>query len=75
MVSTGSGTGYTYEWLDEEYLASWLHQEHVVEAVLGDPDPSNTASANSVDTPKERAKQVMIADLLLITCEDGSMMK
>lgn len=38
-----ANVAYTYDWLEEEYLALWLAEEHVVEAVLGDPDPSGSA--------------------------------
>lgn len=41
---------YTYDWLGEDRLASWLSGEDVVEAVLGDPDPSsNNGSAAVAD--------------------------
>lgn len=36
-----------FEWLEEEQLAHWMAGEHVVEAVLGDPDPSGTGSLSS----------------------------
>ena len=30
--------GHTYDWIDEEWLASYLESGQVIEAVLGDSD-------------------------------------
>lgn len=38
--------GHTYEWIDEEWLASYLESGQVIEAVLGDSDPSGTREAS-----------------------------
>lgn len=36
-----------FDWLEEEQLAQYMAVEHVVEAVLGDPDPSGTGSGDA----------------------------
>lgn len=44
----GGGGAITYEWVGEQWLASWLSEERVVEAILGDSDgvgQSETADA------------------------------
>lgn len=45
-----NNANFTYEWLEESWLASWLTKEQVVEAVLGDPDPSGTHGATGIDS-------------------------
>lgn len=35
-VIGGGGGAITYEWVGEQWLASWLSEERVVEAILGD---------------------------------------
>lgn len=49
MGLVGNSVGY-YDWLEEDRLARWMSEQHVVEAVLGDPDPSGTRSVNSGNT-------------------------
>lgn len=50
MIGVGSGSN-TYVWVGEEWLATWLAEERVVEAILGhsDADPSGTAAAAAAD--------------------------
>lgn len=38
--------GY-FDWIEEEQLANWMEEQHVVEAVLGDPDPSGAGGGGS----------------------------
>lgn len=42
----GGGSSHGYDWLEDDWLASWLSTEQVVEAVLGDPDPSGSGSVD-----------------------------
>lgn len=47
IIGGGVGT-YTYEWVGEEWLATWLAEERVVEAILGEScQDADTAGATA----------------------------
>lgn len=64
----GNNSGYTYEWLEEDWLASWLGDEQVVEAVLGDPDPSGTGRANGDGSKGDGTDQVSFRTVRFAAC-------
>lgn len=64
----GNNAAYTYEWLEEDWLASWLGDEQVVEAVLGDPDPSGTDRANGASSRGDGADDQVSFDTARFGC-------
>ena len=58
--------GHTYEWIDEDWLASYLESGQVIEAVLGESDPSGAGAASQDGLTGDQA-----ADQVCFSCGRG----
>lgn len=73
----GGGVSHTFDWVREGWLASWLAEERVVEALLGeseqDADPAGTeAAANDGDGPQGVRNQANSLIRSLVRVYDAS---